>query len=58
MDELPAACVDADVAETGEEDEVAGPQRATRHVATVSVLRRGVVREIDAEPAVRAVSGD
>src|ERR687897_3697711 len=56
MDELPAACVDADVAETGEEDEIAGPQRAAGDSAPVPVLGGGVVGKPDPHLAVHVLN--
>src|ERR1044072_275717 len=44
--------VDADVAEAGEEEEVAGSERAARDAAAVAKLRCAVVRQRNADVAV------
>ena len=52
VDELPAADVEPDVAETVEEDEVTGLKVVARHRDADVPLRAGVVRKADADLAV------
>src|SRR5205807_5936738 len=49
VDELAAADVDADMARTGEEDEIAGLQLADRHRRAHAVLRVRAVRQRNAD---------
>src|SRR5207245_1793054 len=49
VDETTAPDVEADVAQSGEEDEVAGTERATRDAAPALELRHGVVGQRHAE---------
>src|SRR5581483_4249161 len=52
VDEAPVADVHADVPETAEEHEVAGPQRAARDAAAEAVVRVRAMRQVDAEALV------